>query len=208
MKHTGGRTLSVILFLMLCGANLHADSLSRELFEKGRYQEALDTALSRLESRGDDIDEYVILCWSLLVLGRYDSAASYAVRGRLASRYDPRIVEAYAEALYHLGRNLEALRLFEEYIQLAPEGSRVDQAYYLMGELYLRLGRFRHADISLSMAVRYQPANSLWWTRLGYAREEAGEREYAIRAYSRVLELVPQSLDAKLGLERLLGSNR
>ncbi len=208
MKHTGGRILSLLLFFGLPAAVLFADSLSRDLFDKGRYQEAVDTALSRIRVQGDDIDEYVVLCWSLLALGRYDSAASYAARGRLASRYDPRIVEAYAEALYHLGRNLESLRLFEEYIQLAPEGSRVDQAYYLMGELYLRLGRFRHADISLSMAVRYQPANSLWWTRLGYAREEAREREYAIRAYSRVLELVPQSLDATLGLERLSGSIR
>lgn len=208
MNRAVRRVFFFLALLSLAPLALVADSVSRDLHDRGRYREAVDTALSRIESDRADIDEYVVLCWSLLALGRYESAASYAVRGRLLSRYDPRIVEAYAEALYHLGRNLEALRLFEEYIQLAPEGSRVDQAYFLMGELYIRLGRFHHADISLSMAVRYQPANSLWWTRLGYAREEAREREYAIRAYSRVLELSPQSLDAKLGLERLLGSNR
>lgn len=200
-------SLFFLLLILFC-TPVFARNDPFELYRNGRYQNAIDSALNMLKDNERNIDLYVVLCWSLIALERYESAANYAVRGRIVSRYDPRIVETLGEALFHLGQNLEALRLFEEYVQLAPEGARIDQAYYHMGELYIRLGHFRHADISLSMAVRYQPGNSLWWLRLGYAREEAKEREYAIRAYSRVLELSPQSLDAKMGLERLLGSQR
>jgi len=71
-----------------------------------------------------------------------------------------------------------------------------------MGELYIRLAQFRHADIALSTAVRYLPDNALWWTRLGYARENAGEIDGAITAYERALTLDGQSTDAKRGLDR------
>jgi cytochrome c-type biogenesis protein CcmH/NrfG len=45
-------------------------------------------------------------------------------------------------------------------------------AYYYMGEIYLRLGRFGHADIAFSTALQYSSGNAKWWARLGYAREK------------------------------------
>jgi predicted Zn-dependent protease len=74
--------------------------------------------------------------------------------------------------------------------------------YYFIGEIYIRLGRFRHADIALSTAVHYVPGNAAWWTRLAYARENAGEFQEAVRAYERALSLNAQYADARRGLER------
>jgi predicted Zn-dependent protease len=61
---------------------------------------------------------------------------------------------------------------------------------------------FRHADIALSTAVHWVPGNAAWWTRLAYARENAGDLADAIAAYERALSLNSQLSDARRGLDR------
>jgi len=171
-------------------------------YRLGNYKTAVEICLAELQSSPANMDSHTVLCWSLVQLGRYDEAARYAVAARAINLYDPRIVEILAEARYHQGRNEESIKLFQEYLTLAPEGGRVDSAYYYMGELFIRFGRFRHADIALSAAVRYASGNAAWWTRLGYARERANDQRYSIAAYEQALALDPHSADARLGLDR------
>ena len=75
--------------------------------------------------------------------------------------------------------------------------------YYFLGEIYIRLGRFRHADIALTTAVHWMPGNAAWWTRLAYARENAGDYGESAAAYERALSLNSQLADARRGLERV-----
>lgn len=204
MPRTFSRRLALSLILLGVAAVLQAqekiDALNE--YRLGNFENAVAICLSELETSPANMDSYAVLCWSLIKLGRYEEAASRATAARQLNRYDPRLAEALAEARYYQGRNVEALRLFQEYADLAPEGGRIDSAYYFMGELFIRMGRFRHADIALTTAVRYVPGDAVWWTRLGYARENAGELAYAVKAYERALSLNPQSSDAKRGLER------
>jgi tetratricopeptide (TPR) repeat protein len=148
------------------------------------------------------LESHVVICWSLIRLNRYDEARTYALAGRNISRYDIRIIEILGETYFYLGQNSEALQFFQEYINRAPEGGRIDTVYYFIGEIYIRLGRFRHADISLSTAVHYMPGNAAWWTRLAYARENAGDLQEAVNAYERALTLNSQLSDARRGLDR------
>ena len=150
-----------------------------------------------------NIESHVVICWSLVRLGRYGEARNYAQAGRNINRYDPRIIEIIGEINYYEGRNLEALQFFQEYINIAPEGQRIDRVYYLVGEIFIRLGRFRHADIALSTAVRWVPGNADWWTRLAYARENAGDFNEAAAAYNTALSLNSQLTDALRGLDRV-----
>ena len=113
-----------------------------------------------------------------------------------------RITEILVEISYFGGRNNDALQYFQEYINLAPEGQRIHTVYHFLGEIYIRLGRYRHADIALSTAVHYKPENAAWWTRLAYARENAGDLAEAVTAYERALALDSQLSDARRGLER------
>jgi predicted Zn-dependent protease len=46
------------------------------------------------------------------------------------------------------------------------------------------------------------PGNAAWWTRLAYARENAGDLAEAITAYERALTLNSQLSDARRGLDR------
>jgi Flp pilus assembly protein TadD len=75
--------------------------------------------------------------------------------------------------------------------------------YSLVGEIYIRLGLYQHADIALTSAANFLPTDALLWTRLGYARESAADYEYARDAYAAAMKLNPALSDARLGLERV-----
>ncbi|MFW6207465.1 MAG: tetratricopeptide repeat protein [Spirochaetota bacterium] len=173
------------------------------LYNNGQYSEAVEVCLQELEEMPQNMDSYAVLCWSLVRLGRYDEALDYAEQGMQISRYDPRMVEIVGEIHYYQGRNLQALEWFEEYTVLAPTGSRIDTVYYLMGEIFIRLGEFHHADIAITTALYHTSSVAQWWARLGYAREQAQDYEYALEAYNEALKLRPGLNDAERGKNRV-----
>ena len=191
-----------VLFFTLClFAQNRPDALAE--YRNGNYERAVTICRSEIAETPNNIESHVVICWSLISLGRYAEALNHAQAGRNISRYDPRIIEILGEINYYEGRNAEALQYFQEYINLAPEGQRVDRVYYFIGEIYIRLGRFLHADIALSTAVHWVPGNADWWTRLAYARENAGDLSEAVAAYNRALSLNSQLVDARRGLDRV-----
>jgi tetratricopeptide (TPR) repeat protein len=195
---------ALLLFLTIakipCFSQNRPDALLE--YRNRNYEAAVEICKKELAEAPNNLESHVVICWSLISLGRYEEALVYANSGRSLSRYDPRLIEIMGEISYYQGRNSDSLRYFQEYINLAPEGSRIDTIYYFIGEIYIRLGRFRHADIALSTAVHYVPGNAAWWTRLAYARENAGELQAAVTAYERALSLNSQSADARRGLDR------
>ena len=192
------------LFLLLpvtLYAQTRPDAL--QAYREGDYERSVQICRSEIAENRNNIESHVVICWSLMMLGRYEEAMTYAIAGRNLSRYDIRTIRNLGEVSYYLGRNNEALQHFQEYISLAPAGTRVETIYYFMGEIYIRMGRFRHADIALSTAVHRVPGNATWWTRLAYARENAGDFLEAVTAYERALALNPQLGDARRGLDRV-----
>jgi tetratricopeptide (TPR) repeat protein len=181
-------------------AQNRADALVE--YRKGNYEAAVAICAADLRANRGNMDAHAVICWALIRLGRYEEARTYALEGRRLSRYDIRIIEILGEIAYFQGQNAESLQYFQEYINLAPEGDRIETVYYYVGEVYIRLGRFRHADIALSTAVHYTPGNAAWWSRLAYARESAGDYQDAVAAYERALSLNSQLADARRGLER------
>jgi tetratricopeptide (TPR) repeat protein len=214
MSHRYTRTITVFIAVCLLfavvqlGAQQRPDAL--ELYRAGQYAQAVDVCLQELQDRETDqsklrMDSFSVLGWSYLRLSQYENALTYARQARNEVRYDIRIVEIEAEALFYLGRNLEALTLFEEYVSLSPTGERIDTVYYFMGEIFLRLAEYRHADIAFSTALHHSPEIARWWARLGYTREQITDTEGAEQAYSRALELQPSLEEARVGLERVRG---
>lgn len=171
-------------------------------YRTGNYERAVSLCRDEIAGNAGNLEAYVVIAWSLIRLGNYEEARAYASSGRGLSRYDPRIIEILGETGYYQGKNHEALQYFQEYINYAPEGGRIDQVYFFMGELYIRLGKFRSADIALSTAVHWQPGNAEWLIRLAYARESAGDYAEAVTAYEKALSINPQLSDARRGLER------
>ncbi|MCL2600183.1 MAG: tetratricopeptide repeat protein [Treponema sp.] len=180
-------------------------------FRMGNYERAVEITLGELAVNDRNMDSYVVLCWALISLGRFDEAMRFANMARAINRHDPRIIEILGEVYFFMGNNNEALRYFQQYINIAPEGSRIHLVYYFIGEIFIRTGRFRHADIALTTAVHKRPGNAEWWARLAFARENAGELAQAVVAYERALALNSRLTDAQRGLERVrvaLGGRR
>ena len=173
-----------------------------QAFRNGRFEEAVQISKNEISINPNNLELYIILSRSLVNLGRYEESRSYALAGRSISRYDPRLIEILGEIYFFQGRNNEALQYFQEYISLAPQGDQMFMAYYYIGEIFIRQGRYRRADIALSTAVYYMPRNALWWARLAYARENAGEYRSALTAYEQALALDENLSDARHGRDR------
>ena len=191
-------------FLLLLCISVHAQNRPDALAEyrAGNFQSAIQICREEIAENPANLEAHVVICWTLLRLNRYDEALRFARAGRALNRYDMRITEILGEIYYFQGMNNEALALFQEYASLAPEGQRIETVYYYMGEIFIRQGRFRHADIALTTAVYWMPGNAAWWVRLAYTRENAGDLSRAVEAYERALSLNSQLTDAQRGLDR------
>jgi tetratricopeptide (TPR) repeat protein len=198
--------LALIPAALVAQTQARPDALAE--YRNGNYARAVSICQSELAANPNNLDSHVVICWSLIQLGRYDEARRYGLEGLRLSRYDFRLIEIMGEVNYYMGQNNEALQYFQDYINMAPDGARTAEVYYYIGEIYIRLGKYRHADIALSTAVYYTPGNAVWWSRLAYARESAGDLSEAIGAYERALSLNANLSDARRGLDRVRASLR
>ncbi len=174
------------------------------LYRQERYSESINVCLAEIEENDRNVESYVVLCWSLVKAGRYEEAETWSARGRDISRYDPRLIEIAGEALYYQGKNERALELFQEYVAYAATGARMTDVYDFMGSIFLRMGKYRHADIAFSAALQYDSLSPERWVQAGYAREMAEEFRYSLEAYDRALAISPNDRDAARGRARVI----
>ncbi len=175
-----------------------------KLYRDGNYKDAIAICENEITANPNNMDSYAVLCWSLVGNKQYKEAEIRATEARKINSYDIRLIEVLAESKYYLGKNNEALSLFQRYVATSSEtAARLGTAYYYMGEIYIRQTRYEHADIAFSAAVKYEPTYSAhWWTRLGYAREMSGDYKNAIMPYEKALSLNPSFYDAIQGKKR------
>ena len=201
------RMLCAAALLVFAALLLHAQTQKAEaqkLYDNGKYKQAIEQCKSEIEASTASLDTYTVLCWSLIKNGQYREAEYWATEGLKIGPFDQHITEALAEAKYFLGKNDDALALFQKYVDLVRmNASRVGDAYYYMGEIYIRKAMFNHADIALTVATRFAPRNDNWLVRLGYAREMAKSYRESALAYAQALEINPTNQDAIRGKERI-----
>ncbi len=204
------RTLQILgLLLVASGTVLAQDAAptprpdALAAFRRGNYQEAIAITLKEIEESPTNMDAYTVLGWSLNQLRRYQESVQYATRALQIRRYDYRLLEIMGEALFYLNRYTEALGYLQQYISVNPSGDRIARVYYFIGECFLALGEYAHADLALTTAVYYSPQTARWWERLGQARAQAKDWRYAQRAYQEALRLAPNSTEARQGLEQV-----
>lgn len=176
---------------------------TRQTESQNAFQRSLAMTERLLSTDSANSDLQTLKTWNLFRLRRYADTVIYA-QTVLAVRQDVRILETMAEALYFLGKNEEALTAFSRYFSLAQENDeRRSSAYYYVGEIYLRLKKYEHADIAFSTAVTLEGKMYYWWYRLGVVKEQLGQYRRAYEAYSRALELQSGFGPAKDARERV-----
>jgi tetratricopeptide (TPR) repeat protein len=188
-----------VLAAVTVAAQERPDAL--KLYTSGRYEEALQVCQNELQEMPRNMDSYTVMGWSLLALNRSEEAYNQTRKALEIAPYDHRLVQIAGEASYSLGKNREALAYFEQYVTLAPTGPRVASVYYLMGEIFVRLGQYNNADIAFSTALHFEGQNARWWARLGYARETGGDYVNAQAAYENALKLNSGLTEAQRGLD-------
>lgn len=191
---------------LACSSDLFAEEKKDALilYQNGRYQESVAVCEQEIASNPNRVESYVVMCWSLVKNKQYAEAEVRANAGLKINPYDVRLLEILGEAKYYLGNYKGATEQFQKYFSNATESHpRLGSAYYLMGEIYIKQGRYMHADISLSMAVKKDATNDKWWTELGYAREMAKDYVRAAEAYDKALSINPSSINAEKGRTRV-----
>jgi tetratricopeptide (TPR) repeat protein len=170
--------------------------------EAGRYYaEAVRICREEIARNAGNMDSYTVLTWSLQRQRNYSEVITWGERAlRIAS--DMRITETMGEAYFYLDNYTESLRCMQRYVNALPQGDRASVAYFFIGEIYRLSGKWRHADIAYTTAVRLEPGAALWWYRLGSVRESAGEKSFAVEAYERALALNPNYREAREALTR------
>ena len=199
------RKILLLLLLLTIASGLYAQSASPNALKEYRakkYKNAVDICLAEIEKGNPTATSYVVLLWSLNRQKRYRETISYGQQG-LRRFQDMRIVESMGVAYYYQGNYDRALSSFKSYAAELPEGNFIDDVYFFMGEIYIRKGEFNNADIALSTAVHHYPKSAMWWARLGYAREQAGSYESALKAYDQALAINKNHADAKAGRDRV-----
>ena len=197
------RFFSVILLLFLVftlSAQTKPDAAKE--YKAKNYESAVDICLAEINAGKYTADTYNILLWSLNRQKRYRETITYGTQGSKKFK-DMRIVESMGVAYYYLANYDKALDNFKAYAAAAPEGSFIDDVYYFMGEIYIRKNEFNNADIALTTAVHHYPKSAMWWARLGYAREQAGSYESALKAYDQALAINKNNAEAKGGRDRV-----
>ncbi|MFP4382789.1 MAG: tetratricopeptide repeat protein [Spirochaetia bacterium] len=195
--------LLVFPVLLITAQEEGKDALA--LYRNGQYQRAIEVCLEELEENPGNMDSYAVLGWSLLATRQYQRAVEYGLRAYERSPADHRIVHTLGEAYFRLNQYLKSLNFMERYIVLAPENSSlIGPTYYVMGEIFIQLGEFNHADIALTTAVYHNQEKHVWWSRLGYARENIKDYKFALEAYQQALTLNPSFREALEGQQRVI----
>lgn len=209
MNYLKTRLIVVLLFLVF-SVSLFAQSEKNALvlWRQGKFESAVEVCLEELatlpeSSFAERMDSYTVLSWALLGLERYEDVLKYSSEAFEKSPRDWRFVASLGEAHYFLGNNKEALYYLEKYIELKSSGDKADYMYYLMGHVFLRMEEYNRADIALSMAVYLKPLDARWWSRLGYAREQAKDYVRAQEAYTKALSINSSLVDAERGIKRV-----
>jgi len=178
--------------------------LSFRFLSEKRYKEAIEECEKEIKE-GNFIDSYINLSASYLALEDYHNAYISCQRGRKVpqQQYNPRLLEIQAISCYNLGRNIEGLNLLQAYLSNSSQERDVSKIYYYIGEIYLRLSQYHHADIALTAALSIRPFEVSWWVRLGYVREKAKSYKYSLEAYEKALSFDKNNSDAIAGKSRV-----
>ncbi len=95
----------------------------------------------------------------------------------------------------------EAIREYQAALRYKPG---LIQAYNNLGIVYKNQGRYDKAIQQYKTGLKYHPTAELYYN-LGIAYQKVGELDQAREAFQRVLEIKPNSAEARRALELLPG---
>ncbi|MGO8692715.1 MAG: tetratricopeptide repeat protein [Rectinemataceae bacterium] len=194
--------------LLLYRQGRDLESAGKTAEAEAKYSQSIAVCNQELAQNPKRTDSHVVKCWSLFRLSKYGEVIADG-QAALKIQFDARISEVTGESYFYLDQMDSSLKALQRYVDAAGEdGDRFSTAYFFMGEAYLRLKEYNHADMAYSMAVYKDPGLPRWWYRLGMTCEFLGDWKRAYTAYGKAIALKPdfqEALDAQSKIKAKAG---
>jgi tetratricopeptide (TPR) repeat protein len=182
--------------LLLYRQGRDLEAAGKQADAQAKYVQSAAVCDREMQADPKRLEAYVVKCWSLFRLGRHSEVIATGQAGMKVA-FDPRVSEVMGESYYFLDQMDSSIKYLQKYLDAAGDsGDRGPTALFFMGEAYLRLKKYSHADIAYSAAVSREPSMPRWWFRLGNACESLGEWKRALDAYNKALALNPSYQEA------------
>jgi len=168
------------------------------------YNEVVRVVFDQLARNAATRDSYVLLTRALRRLNRHNDVINWGRRGLQIFPDEFRLMETMGQSFFFLGNFEQSLAYMERYANAMPDGDRISLAYFFIGEIFRLTNKYHRADMAYTTALLFEPGMALWWYRLGSVREQIGDREPAMEAYQRALDINPNHNGARNGMARLM----
>jgi tetratricopeptide (TPR) repeat protein len=173
--------------------------------DKTQYSAAIPFFRYKTELDPHHDDAYYYWGLSLRELGQFQGADSVLAR---AVQIAPDKADRhfwYAVNLVKLERNPEARQEFQAVAKLDTSSSLGAIARQRLGYYLLLEKKWPEAVDQLEQSVRIDPKQAQSWVWLGQGYQNSGQKQKAIEAYRKALELDQNQQDARKGLAQLAG---
>lgn len=181
----------------------HHEELGKDHFAAGRYREALAEFRKAVAASPDEPRLRVTLGDALSRLGDHEGARQ---EFETAVRLDP----GYANAHYNLGVALVGLgrdeAALEHYASALDSDPEMTSARFNMANALRRLGRFEQAAEEYGEVVRRDPSHAAAWLSRSLTLMRLHRWRDARAELERALQALPDALDLRHALVRLLAS--
>jgi tetratricopeptide (TPR) repeat protein len=173
-------------------------ALVETLVEQNKLQQALDLLVGYINSNEGDASVYVAAGNILVALDRSAEAVGMFRDAASLAPENEAITESLAFALLKADRASEALSLFERLEEQAQQSARPFSwsNRLAMGDCYMKLSRFYHAQRCFEYVIEHDGANPAVWTRLAQTAMARDDLKQGRVWAERALTLKPDYPDA------------
>jgi len=148
--------------LLLYRQGRDLETAGKQADAQAKYVQSIAVCDRETQSDPKRLEAYVVKCWSLFRLNRHSEVIATGQAGMRVA-FDPRISEVMGESYYFLDQMDSSIKYLQKYLDaVGDSGDRGPTALFFMGEAYLRLKKYSHADIAYSTAVSKEPTMPRW----------------------------------------------
>ena len=160
-----------------------------QLYAQFGHHELAAACLQRLQDEvGDQADSMNDLANCFYQQQNYERAAELYEQATGLPDAKPVTWRNLGLALYHLGRNQEAIESLEAYLRRCPDDLDI---VHVAGDLYSKVGRYSQALQKYEAYLSKRPVDALAMFNLSECYLNMGHRDSAVMGYKRVLQIDP-----------------
>ena len=166
-----------------------------ELFEQGRYDEAIEQFQQVVNSAPEYFKYYVNLGNCYREKGEYQKAIDNYMKVLEQEPDETAALLNIGESYVLMDKMEEGINYFEKVIAQNPTDPVI---FYNLAEVYARVGNHEKALESYQKAAELKPEWETPYLKMGYSYVALERKEEAIKVFEKFLELAPDSPDAPL----------